>query len=213
MDTWHQTAGRGQIGSSWHGTAGKNIHLSVILYPHWLAAREGFQLSQAAALAVADTIALAGGEHPRVKWPNDVYLGQKKVAGILVRNSLAGGRIQWSIVGIGMNINEAPFPVELPNATSLALYLGRELDLSSVKVMLYNQLEKRYLQLRNQTAALQRAYLDRLYRYREPAAFERTATGETFYGQISGIAPGGELIIEHASGEREAFAMKAIRFQ
>ena len=99
-----QEAGRGQIGSSWTASAGKNLLLSVIPYPRWLAARQQFTLSQAVALAVADTISSATGKMAEVKWPNDVYLEGKKLAGILIQNSLSGTYLQNAVVGIGLNV-------------------------------------------------------------------------------------------------------------
>jgi BirA family biotin operon repressor/biotin-[acetyl-CoA-carboxylase] ligase len=207
-----QTAGRGQIGSSWHSTPGANLLLSVILYPHWLTARRGFLLSMAAGLAVADTVLELGASEVKVKWPNDVYVGQEKVAGILLQNSLAGQKIQWSVVGIGLNVNETDFPPALPNPTSLRRHLGRDIPLEEVRTLLFARLEQRYRQAQLRTAELEAAYLQHLYRYQETDTFRRTTTGEDFSGRIVRVSPEGRLIVAHQHGSEEAFDLKAIQF-
>ncbi|MEO0875802.1 MAG: biotin--[acetyl-CoA-carboxylase] ligase, partial [Bacteroidota bacterium] len=136
----YQEAGRGQIGSSWTASAGENLLLSVILYPRWLVAQQQFLLSRAVALAVADTITHYVDGQAQVKWPNDVYFGDKKLAGILIQNSLSGKYLQWSVVGIGLNVNEAAFPVDLPKAGSLFLSAGQKFDLAEVQQTLFKRL-------------------------------------------------------------------------
>ncbi|MCB0573965.1 MAG: biotin--[acetyl-CoA-carboxylase] ligase, partial [Saprospiraceae bacterium] len=140
-----QTAGRGQFGSRWESAAGKNLTLSVILYPDWLEAGAQFHLSMATALALHDTVysivqnlpdesLLKAGEPStvyrlpstvhrppstvKIKWPNDLYLGDRKAAGILIQNSLSGAHLQSSILGIGLNVNQPEFDPSLPNPGS-----------------------------------------------------------------------------------------------
>lgn len=152
-----QTAGRGQIGSKWESPQGESLSLSVILYPHFLLARKQFVLNMATALALRDTLSAYAKSEVSVKWPNDVYLGPRKVAGILIQNQLAGQQVQHSIIGTGVNINQPAFPSELPFATSLYLDTGVSYDLDEVAASYLLALEQRYLQLR----AAQDARLDR----------------------------------------------------
>ncbi len=211
--TDHQTAGKGQRGNVWEVPPGLNLTLSVILYPHFLAAARPFLLSQMAALAVRDTVLLHLPPHAsvQVKWPNDVLLAGKKVAGILIQNILSSGKIQASVVGIGLNVNQRAFPAHLPHATSLAAFLGRTLSLDEVCHDLYRCLEQRYLQLRQgQEARIRRDYLSVLCGYQERRRF-RTATGEVFEGVIAGVLENGQLIIDGPAGRRY-FDLKEVAF-
>ncbi|RZK35560.1 MAG: biotin--[acetyl-CoA-carboxylase] ligase, partial [Hymenobacter sp.] len=129
--TGHQTAGRGQRGNQWLAAANENLTLSVVWHPTFLAATEQFLLSQVVALAALDWarrwLGASGETSLRVKWPNDLYAGDQKLGGILIENTLSGLKIQYSIVGIGLNVNQQAFAV--PTATSLSLLTGRPYDL------------------------------------------------------------------------------------
>ncbi len=126
-----QSAGRGQFGSRWESAAGKNLTFSVILYPEWLEIEAQFYLSMAVALAVHNAVCeVYRGPLPvQIKWPNDLYLGDQKMGGILIQNSLSGARIQSSIIGIGLNVNQLHFDPDLPNPVSLASASGHAFDL------------------------------------------------------------------------------------
>lgn len=209
-----QSAGRGQFGSRWESTAGKNATFSVILYPVWLEVNAQFQLSMAVALAVHDAIcSLYPGPLPvSIKWPNDLYLGNRKAGGILIQNSLAGSRIQSSIVGIGLNINQLHFDPALPNPVSLALASGRAFDLEEVMDRLFECLEHRYLQLKaGQSAQIRSAYEALLYRRKMESRFIEHATEQAFMGIIRGVTDSGQLRIWTEHRER-LFEVKEIRF-
>lgn len=209
----YQLAGRGQIGSSWFSSPGENLLLSVILRPRWLAARQQFSLSQAVSLAVADTIGHFTQVQALVKWPNDVYLEDQKMAGILIQNSLQGAYLQSSVVGIGLNVNELRFPDSLPRAGSLRQYLGQPLDRREVQEVLFQRLEARYLQLKNQPIAhLRAAYLQQLYRYQEWHPFQLLSNGLVFQGQIIGVKESGKLAIQMPDMDVQFFDLKEITF-
>ena len=208
----YQEAGRGQIGSSWLASAGKNLLLSVILYPRWLPAREQFSLSRAIALAVADTITSVAGESAQVKWPNDVYLGDKKLAGILIQNSLVGSHLQWSVAGIGLNVNEPAFPDNLPKASSLYLMTGREYQLQEVQQILLQRVEQRYLQLKTKPQLIRANYLQQLYRYQEWHPFVEAGTSREFIGQIIGVQENGKLAIQKQDESVQYFDLKEVAF-
>ena len=208
----YQEAGRGQIGSSWTATAGKNLLLSTILYPKWLVAQQQFLLSRAMALAVADTISMYLGARAQVKWPNDVYFGDKKLAGILIQNSLAGKYLQWSVVGIGLNVNEATFPGELPKAGSMYTVSDQEFDLATVQQSLFKRLEQRYLQLKNKPSITRAEYLQNLYRYQEWHQFQEAQSGQFFSGQIIGVQENGKLAIQKQDNNVQYFDLKEVVF-
>ena len=204
-----QTAGRGQRGNQWEGAAAENLMLSVVWQPTFLAATEQFRLSQAVALGVHDWAASLLGPDPRLKlkWPNDLYYGDQKLGGILIENTLSGPKIQYSIAGIGMNINQLDFAV--PAATSFAQLTGRAYDRAAVAARLLECLERRYLQLRaGQVGTLRHDYLRALYRYQETHPF--IVGGQPVSGQIVGVEDDGRLAVA-IGGELRRFGMQEIR--
>ncbi len=211
ISTYNQRQGRGQIGSQWLSEEGKNISMSVILHPRFLAIRAQFLLSQAISLGVYDFVSGIVGAQVKIKWPNDLYIGNKKVAGILIQNTLLANQLHTSVIGIGINVNQEFFPSSIPNPTSLQLETGQEFILDELLVDLCQKLDARYLQLKaGRTSELKQAYLHHLYRFMEESLFERQ-TGEVFSGQITGVTEQGKLLIDHAEGE-EAFDIKALRY-
>jgi len=116
----HQTQGRGQRGNVWCSEKSQNLTFSVVHYPD-LPLSDSFRISMAAALSVTDLLSSFGIES-RIKWPNDIYVGNKKIAGILIENSLSGSSlIRKSVIGIGLNVMQTEFPSNIPNPTSMAL--------------------------------------------------------------------------------------------
>ena len=209
-----QYAGRGQIGSKWESVVGKNIIMSVILQPQFLPLRYQFKLNQVVALAVHDLLSkyIIPPVHLAVKWPNDIYIKEKKIGGILIENKLRGTTLANSVVGIGLNINQNQFPSDLPNPTSLLLETGHEQDVYEMIGRLCECLEQRYLQLKGQHyAALDEAYLNALYRFQTWGDFEITATKQRIRGKIIGIASDGKLQIE-TSRKRFEFYFKEVAF-
>jgi BirA family biotin operon repressor/biotin-[acetyl-CoA-carboxylase] ligase len=208
----HQTAGRGQMGNSWETEAGQNLTLSVIFHPRFLLARKQFGFNQTISLAVRDTIAEFSEKLVKVKWPNDILIGKRKTCGILIQNTLAGVNIQSSIVGIGINVNQRRFATELTKASSLALELGRPVDLEDLMESLFHHLEARYLQLKQGgLEGIQTSYLTHLFQIGEQREYAY-ADGQTFLGTIIGVDPSGKLRVETQKGI-ELFAIKEIIFR
>jgi BirA family biotin operon repressor/biotin-[acetyl-CoA-carboxylase] ligase len=223
-----QSAGRGQFGSKWMTEPGVNLTLSVILYPNWLKITDQFRLSEAVALALLDTVNRLPSTVNRqpstvyrlpstvyrlpstIKWPNDIYLGDRKTAGILIQNTLTGNHLETSIIGIGLNVNQTAFPPEIPNATSLALATGRTFDLEAVADTLFECLERRYLQLKaGQTEVLRAEYREHLLGLGVLRNFARP-DGSVFSGIIQGVQEDGRLEILGSNG-LELFDVKAIQ--
>ncbi len=124
-----QTAGRGQRGNSWESEPGRNICATLFHRPAGVPARVQFAVSEATALGVADMLAHYGIE-ARVKWPNDVYVGDRKICGILIENAVAGCDLLHCRIGIGLNVNQTVFRSDAPNPVSMAMLLGAETPLS-----------------------------------------------------------------------------------
>ncbi len=212
ISTDAQSAGRGQIGRSWYSEPGQNLQLSIILYPRWLVAREQFALSQAIGLAVANTVSELSGVEALVKWPNDIYVGKEKIAGILIQNSLAGAQLQWSVVGVGLNVNQASFPADIPNPTSLQLIAGCSFELSTVQELLFARIEQAYLQLKTAPERIRKSYHERLYRLNQWASYEITASQERLQARITGINEQGKLALELSDGSLAYYGLQEVKF-
>ncbi|MEL7163139.1 MAG: biotin--[acetyl-CoA-carboxylase] ligase, partial [Bacteroidota bacterium] len=188
-----QTAGRGQGSNRWHASPNANLSLSIVVYPDHLAVDRLFALTQASALAVAEPVRgylpAPAATSVKVKWPNDVYVGNRKIAGILVQNGLRGNRIAWSVIGIGLNVNEAAFPEELINtATSLHLLTGITYDRDQVGAELFRCFADAYaLTAPARIANLNDYYRKNLYRRDVPSEFVVTATGVRITAVIRGV--------------------------
>lgn len=206
-----QTAGRGQRGHSWSSGTGLNLTATLLLEPHFIAVREQFLLSQLAALALCDLLE-GYGIAPRIKWTNDLYVGDRKIAGILIEHTLCGDRLNRTLVGIGLNINQSEFDPLLPNPTSMARVCGRKFPREEVSQRLWECLMARYEQLRGQgSEALQHDYHRRIYRLDQTQRF-RLPSGAEFVGMIRDVAPTGELMVEHPDGQTRAYLFREIEF-
>lgn len=206
--TDYQTAGRGQRGNTWLAQAGENLTFSLILKPRFLSANEQFALNIAVSLGVYDFLEPYLGDALRIKWPNDIYVGIKKLGGILIENTLQSTRIETSVVGIGLNINQIDF--ESPQATSLRLMTQQTYLLEQLLPQLLESVEKNYLLLRNgHHADLKQRYLHRLFRYQELHHFR--SQGREFVGMIVGINPTGMLAVQ-IENRLEYFDFKEISY-
>ncbi|MGV3559187.1 biotin--[acetyl-CoA-carboxylase] ligase [Larkinella arboricola] len=208
--TDQQTAGRGQRGNQWEAQPGQNLTFSVILQPSFLQPNEQFWLNIAISLGISDWLATHLNDRLKIKWPNDLYVEQRKIGGILIENTLYGYSIAWSVVGIGLNINQTRF--QTATATSLINETPNEYDfvLPEALPSLLESLEKRYLSLRaGQRDVLKTNYLQRLFRYQEESDF--ISGGERFRGMIVGVEESGRLAIQ--VGEKlRSFAFKEVEF-
>lgn len=207
-----QRAGRGQIGSSWESEPGCNITMSVIFFPGFLLPNQQFNLTKAFSLAVRDMLAPYLSSPPVIKWPNDIYVGAEKITGILLQNAIGRGVIQSCVAGFGINVNQTHFSSELPNPTSLKLQTGQTYHLPSLIEQFCKHLEFRYLQIkRGDWSTLHQEYLDHLYGRGENRTFQQP-DGVRFQGQICGVDPIGQLLIERKNGKTLAFSLKEIQF-
>lgn len=212
ISTWRQTAGRGQIGSKWESAPDKNLSFSVILYPDQLQPRQQFLISQVVSLGVWDGLIQYIPTGLKIKWPNDIYVKDKKIGGILIQNALSGHKIQSVIAGIGINVNQKTFSDNLPNPISLCTITMQEMNLSQLLSEVCTSLDLRYRQLKNgQIDAIQKDYLRHLYHMNQWQRFERTEDGTVFNGKIAGVAGTGQLEVLTADGV-ERFGLKEVRF-
>jgi BirA family biotin operon repressor/biotin-[acetyl-CoA-carboxylase] ligase len=192
--TLNQTEGRGQGNNKWESEPGQNLTFSIILYPNLLQIENQFYISKIISLAVADFISLFTA-NVSIKWPNDIYVNNKKIAGILIENIIEGPVIKQSVAGIGININQKKFTNYVPNPLSLSLLTDRQYDLEEMLEMLCDLLEYRYILLKdNEFQTIDANYGDILYRLNQMA--EYITDGEVFKGKIAKVEPDGTLIIQ-----------------
>ena len=205
---WHQSQGKGQIGNSWFGEPKKNIAVSLILYPGFLAVADQFLLNISISLAVEKFVSNCLEIKTNIKWPNDIYFQNKKLGGILIENILSGKKIQSSIVGIGLNVNQIDFPKEIPNPTSFARIGKKEFSPLEILKELFYSIESEYLKLKAGKQELsKKEYLENLYNVNEPAIF--IFENNKIQGVIKEIDRFGKLGIE-IEGQLQFFDFKEI---
>lgn len=209
--TDEQFAGKGQSGAGWVSEAGKNLTCSILLRPSFLLPAEIFYLNKAIALAVRDCVGdFITGQTISIKWPNDIYAGNKKIAGILIENGFQTTAVQYSIIGIGLNVNQTEFDPAIPNPVSIRMITGKDFDLQIVLEKLCGAIEYYYLMLRRfdfkQVDDLYHTYLYGIGKERKFKSAENE-----FSGIIEGVDANGKLILK-TGGEMKKFEVKEIVF-
>jgi BirA family biotin operon repressor/biotin-[acetyl-CoA-carboxylase] ligase len=190
--TDEQTNGRGQRGNTWMTQPGMNLTFSLVLKPEFIAIQNQFLLSKLVALAVSSYLRTYS-DVVKIKWPNDIYLGDKKICGILIENSLQGMRISSSVIGIGINVNQVTFDNE--RITSLAQVLHRTFSLQDEFDKIIHHLDAYYLRSKSPAgvAAIDQEYLHQMYGYLEERSFE--VAGKRITGRIIGVTSWGKLLL------------------
>lgn len=196
-----QTAGRGQRGNSWEAEPGKNITLSLMLRPRELEATRQFEVSEAVALGILDLLQSLGLEDVAVKWPNDIYVGNRKICGILIENALSGTKIARSIAGIGLNVNQTEFRSDAPNPVSMRQLTGREYPVVELAEAMVAKILTRLDRGDNHAD-----YLANLWR-RQGEHLWQLPDGTRFRTAIQGVDPDGHLRL---TGRPTPFAFKEV---
>ena len=189
--THDQKAGKGQMGNNWEAEAGKNLTFSVILKPTWLAVEQQFYLSMAVALALQTTLSeYLKKEIVTIKWPNDIYVGNYKICGVLIQNNILGKNLKHSVVGIGLNINQKLF--KNLRATSLSKIIGNDFQLDDVLSVVLKNLEIEYRKLLDKNFdSIKMEYEANLYRKNIPSEF--IIDGNKVLATILGVSDVGLL--------------------
>ncbi len=208
VQTEYQTSGRGQFGNEWTSEKGKNLLFSLLLRPSFLSSDQQFYLNMSVCLALADALNQLK-EGFVVKWPNDILFKKKKVCGVLIENSLSGNKIEHSIVGIGLNVNQEDFIY--PDAASLKTITGKTQDMSEILRNIAGGIEQRYLQLRSDLQLVRKDYLKNLYGFREHVPV--LIRGKRLLIQVENVEKNGKIIVQ-LIGEEEykSFNFKEISF-
>ena len=201
-----QTKGKGQRGNLWESEQGKNLIVSILFEPDILADKQ-FDISKIVSSSLIECL-LNFGIKATIKWPNDILVGNKKIAGILIQNIIsASGKITHSVVGIGLNVNQLTFDDYVPKAISLQLELKKNIILDEVKYKLLNNL-RNIIKVYRSGQYLGTQYLNALFQKDKVVVFE--SNSQRFNGIIKGVEDSGLLLVETEDSIKR-FAMKEIR--
>ena len=202
-----QTVGKGQTGNSWESESGKNLLFSMVLYPQQVKPDKQFLISQLVSVALKRTLDKYTDDIT-IKWPNDIYWKDKKLGGILIENSLQGSKIKFSVVGIGLNVNQTVFVSDAPNPVSLRQIIGKHQARQPLLKSIYRNIMDLYNELNYNT--IQKEYAEMLYQKDGFHSF--SADNETFQARIFAVYPDGKLELETANGEYRSFYFKEVSF-
>jgi len=208
--TGFQTAGRGQGNNRWESEKDKNLLLSIILFPSVIRAERQFLISKVISLGICDFLRNYVFE-VTIKWPNDIYVRNEKIAGILIENAIIRNEIDHTIAGIGININQQHFPRHLPNPTSLKILTGKEYDLEQCLNELAAKLDARYKQLLyNRMGRIDEDYKTSLYRFGQFTEFSDNRG--VFEGKIISVTDIGRIQIEDRRGRIYEYGFNEVDF-
>lgn len=200
-----QTAGRGQGDNIWESERGRNLLVTVILKPLFLHVADQFILNKAMTLAICDLVR-STGIVPSVKWPNDIYAGDKKIAGLLISHRVSGSVLEHTIVGIGVNLNQMNFSDGPANPVSIKMLIGKEYPPEEALNDMISMIGNRYDQLHEgMVGRIGKEYLECLRGFQKWLAYQ-AADGSTFEGKVIGLDEFGRLIVELRDGKIELFS-------
>lgn len=215
-----QFAGRGQSGTVWLADANKNLTFSIIYHTAFLQATEQFYLNMAISLGIKYAVCSMQCDenncllptkllNTRIKWPNDILVNDKKIAGILIENTISGMNLKYSVIGIGLNVNQDNFPEEI-NGTSLKILFGKESNKEIILNSILAAIEKYFLLLKERKFdRLKKEYIENLFRYQVASKYKKGE--EIFEASIIEIDEIGNLILETSLGIQK-FGFKEISF-
>ncbi len=208
-----QTEGKGHSNNLWESEKGKNLTFSLVLKPSVIDPAEQFILTQMISLAIRTLITkFVPDEAVKIKWPNDIYIAYDKVAGILIQNILKGNEIDYSVIGIGLNVNQETFRSDAPNPISLIHYTGASVSVEDVLSKLLIEINTIYSRLgsKNYLEKLNKLYLENLYLYKKQGNF-REGKNE-FKATLEGIGEYGRLKLRLENGKIQLFDFKEVEF-
>lgn len=203
--TDYQSAGRGCGSNTWESEQGENLLYSMLIHPEQVAATRQFLISMVTANSISRVVARYV-ENVSVKWPNDIYVGDRKICGILIENTLQGSHIKDSIIGVGLNVNQLRFVSDAPNPVSLANLTGRTFD----REALLGELLEAFRDEWADVEGVRERYLAQLYR-RTGFFRYRDASGE-FMAELVTVEDDGHLVLRLTDGPTHRYAFKEVQF-
>jgi BirA family biotin operon repressor/biotin-[acetyl-CoA-carboxylase] ligase len=205
-----QNSGKGQDDNVWESAKDKNILLSIIVNPSFLLAENVFQISRWVSLAIVGYLKEKGLRNIQIKWPNDIYIDDKKIAGILIQNAMLGHHISKSMIGIGLNINQTVFVSDAPNPVSLKQLTQQDYSVNNEISSLIKHLQKNYRLLMSTPQQLIQDYHELLYQRDQWRDYQ--IGEEIIKGMIKGVDQFGRLVLEKSYGNTLVLDIKEVRF-
>ena len=213
-----QTSGKGQGRNVWQSENGKNLLFSIALDMSFLKAEDQFLLTQMVSVAMINVLKkYLPEENIFIKWPNDIYFNDRKIAGILIKNEIKGMMLGTSIIGIGLNVNQTDFDESLPNPISMKMITGKDYDLEEVLMEVAKSQSRRDAELQRQQSTVNsqqliaNSYINHLYRYNQWAFYEHE--GEVKEMMITGYDRFGRLILKEKNDREVVCDLKEIVFK
>lgn len=205
-----QTKGKGQREENWESESGKNILTSIIISPS-IPIRNQFNITVFISLAVYDLLYKYFGEKVNIKWPNDILIADKKIAGILIQNIVSGDILKDAIVGVGLNVTQNKFPTYSTKATSFALELEQKVELPLLQNELLAAVEHRYLQFQEgKLKAMKAEFLTKLFGFNQFADY--IIEDKKTKARIIGIDESGQLVLAFSDVSTKAFSLKEVKY-
>lgn len=209
-----QTAGRGQRGNDWEAEPCRNLTYSQMLRPTGMSASRQFELSMLCSLAILDVLSRHLPEPGllSLKWPNDIYYGDRKLGGILMEGCVSGADLESVILGVGINVNQEVFTSDAPNPISVRQITGRDTELESLMQEMANAVEEQ-MEIYEEDPDLDQLhalYTQSLWHRGGMHPYRDTTTGERFMASISDVRPNGLLCLHTESGEDRQYEFKAV---
>lgn len=201
----HQINGRGQRENNWLSTAGKSLCISILLYPIVDLNRQ-FLFNKCISLAICQTLNNYDIS-AKIKWPNDVYVKQRKISGLLIENTISGNKLMRSVIGIGINVNNELD--EMPSAISLKECVGKQVMIDDLLISLCENIEKNYFLFKRNSKSINHHYHENLFKKGEVQTF--TSKNETFQAIIESVNDLGQLVLLK-DNERVSYAVGDVRF-
>tara|TARA_B100001142_G_scaffold293984_1_gene313900 strand:- start:672 stop:1412 length:741 start_codon:yes stop_codon:yes gene_type:complete len=210
ITTKFQSDGKGQYGSSWESMYGKNILMSIVLSPNLLLTNR-FHLTICISIALLDFSRQYFHNREKVKWPNDLMIDNKKIAGILIKNFIRNGIINNAVIGIGINVNQTLHTRYSLQATSFKLLLGKDFKISVLIDKLLYCIEKRYIEMKTKgIEGMRKKYLDNLLYFNEWR--EYLISGKKVKAKIINIDNTGNIVMNLDDNKIVKFSLKEITF-
>lgn len=206
----YQLKGRGQDQTTWESDFGKNMLFTTMVFPNFLMASDAFQISRWISLSIVDYLKTKGITRIKIKWPNDIYVDDKKIAGILIQNGIQGSYLSKSMFGIGLNLNQEKFLSDAPNPVSLLHLKPGKYDVLLEMHALLEVLQFNYSLLKNHPQKIKDDYHYLLYQLEEWKSYQ-TLIG-TIEGKITGVDEFGRLELLDLSNHLHTFDLKEIKF-
>ena len=201
----YQTAGKGCGANTWESERGKNLTFSMLIHPKAIPANQQFHITEIVSVALCKTLQPYIYNKVEIKWPNDIYVDDKKICGILIENRLQGAEIKDCIIGIGLNVNQMVFKSDAPNPVSIRQLTGKEIDLNELLKAFLDCFDK---ECNNKTTCFE--YRKMLFRKGKDSLYKDKIT--CFTARLMDVLPDGRLLLVDKEGLEHTYAFKEVQF-